>query len=243
MIRFIRGLTVIFLFALFGCGALFIRYIIFPFQHSKIKNYEILQKSWQFFIWLLKTLKIIELKIETLEQIKNIKNSIVVSTHPSFIDIVILMSIIPHSTCFVAEKLARNPFFKGMVNLLFIIEVPTINEWLNSACDKLQDGLNVIIFPMGIRHRKNETPRIRRGTALIAQKSHKNIVMLNMETSFDFLHINQPIYEAGNKPVLYNIEYLGQIDVNSFFEKYTDNVTFKTEITRQISAVLYKKYN
>lgn len=242
MIKFIRGLTVVFLFVLFGCGALFIRYIIFPFQHSKIKNYETLQKSWQFFIWLLKTLKIIELKIETLEQIKNIKNSIVVSTHPSFIDIVILMSIIPHSTCFVAEKLTRNPFFKGMVNLLFIIEVPTIDEWLDSACDKLQNGLNVIIFPMGTRHRKNETPKIRRGTALIAQKSRKNVVMLNIETSFDFLQINQPIYEAGNKPVLYNIEYSGQIDVNSLLEKYPDNVTFNTEITRQISAVLYKKH-
>ena len=243
MIKFIRGITVIFLFALFGCGALFIRYLIFPFQNSDIKKYETLQKSWQFFIWLLKTLKIIRIESNSLEQIKNIKNSIIVSTHPSFIDIVILMSVIPHSTCFVAEKLARNPFFKGMVKLLFIVEVPAIEEWLDVACEKLEKGLNVIIFPMGTRHRKNEHLKIRRGAALIAQKSRKNIVMLNIENSFDFLQIHQPIYKAGDRAVIYKLEYLDEIDTDKFLEKFPDEVTFKTEITKLISATLYKIHN
>ena len=243
MIRLLRSITVIFLFALFGCGALFIRYVIFPLQNSEIKKYETLQKSWKFFIWLLKKLKIIRLESNSLEQIKNIKNSIIVSTHPSFIDIVILMSIIPHSTCFVAEKLARNPFFKGMVKLLFIVEVPAIEEWLDKTCEKLENGLNVIIFPMGTRHRKNEYPKIRRGTALIAQKSHKNIVMLNIETDFDFLQIHQPIYEAGTKAVTYNLEYLEEIDTDKFLEKFPDEVTFKKEVTKLISTTLYKIHN
>ncbi|MEE3350027.1 MAG: lysophospholipid acyltransferase family protein [Candidatus Gastranaerophilaceae bacterium] len=241
MIRFIRGITVILLFALFGFGALFIRYCIFPLQKTKLENYETLQKSWQFFVWLLKALKIIELKIKDEEKICSIKNSIIVSTHPSFIDIVILMSIIPHSTCFVAEKLARNPFFKGMVNLLFILEVNSIDEWLGDACKKLDNGLNVIIFPMGRRHRKNEFPKIRRGTALISQKSRKNITLLNIETSSDFLQINQPIYEAGDKPVLFTLEYIGQIDTNYYLGKFQDEVTYKSEITKQISAILYKR--
>lgn len=241
MIKFIRGMIVVFLFILFGCGALFIRYLIFPFQKSEIKKYETLQKSWQFFIWLMQALKIIKLNFESFEQIKNIKNSIIVSTHPSFVDIVILMSVIPHSTCFVAEKLARNPFFKGMVNLLFIVEVPTIDVWLNNACKKLQDGLNIIIFPMGTRHRKNEYPKIRRGAALIAQKSRKNIVMIKIENSFDFLQNHSPIYEADDKSVLYLIKYLGQIDTVLYLEKYPDDVKFKTEITRQISTFLYEK--
>lgn len=243
MIKFVRSILAILLFSLFGCGALFMRFFIFPFQKSKMKNYESLQKSWQFFIWLLKKLKILELKADNIEAIKNIKNSIIVSTHPSFIDIVILISIIPYSTGFVAERLARNPFLKGIVNLLFIIEVQSIDEWLKNTCDKLQDGLNVIIFPMGIRHRKNEYPKIRRGTALIAQKSHKNIVMLNLETSFDFLQINQPFYDAGNKTVLYTLNYLGQIDTEDYLNKFPDVVTFKTEITKQISATLYKRQN
>ena len=239
MIKVLRGLTVLILFVIFGTGALFLRYCIFPFQKNELKNYKTLQKSWQFFICLIKFLKIIELKIDNLDKISTIKNSIIVSTHPSFIDIVILMSIIPYSTCFVAEKLARNPFFKGMVNLLFILEIKSIDNWLEKTCEKLNNGLNVIIFPMGIRHKKNEMPKIRRGTALIAQKSHKNIVMLKLQTSFDFLQSNQPIYDAGNKPILYSLKYLGEINTNHFLEKFPDEVTFKTEITKRISTALY----
>ena len=113
-----RSFILISLFVFFGLGAVVLRYCVFPFQKDKMKNYKTLQKSWAFVVWLLKTPGLIDLRVEDIERLKNIKNSIVVATHPSFIDIIILMSIIPYSTCFVAERLAQNPFLKGMVNLL-----------------------------------------------------------------------------------------------------------------------------
>ena len=241
MIKILRGVTVVLLFVLFGFGALFIRYLIFPFQKNKSESYITLQKTWAFFIWIIKTLKIIELKIDDLEKIKNIKNSIIVSTHPSFIDIVILMSIIPKSTCFVAEKLTRNFFLKGIVNYLFIPEGQSVDIWLNECCKKIDDGFNVIIFPMGGRHKNDETPKIRRGTALIAQKSGKSIVVLNIKTDKAFLQNGQTIYDASSEPVLFIINYLGEIDTNYYLNNYKDDVTIKTELTRQISKILYSK--
>jgi len=241
MIKFIRGFITIFCFIFYGISALIFNYFVFPIQKSKYEQYEILRKSWSFFIQLLLKLHIIRLNVTNIDKIKNIKNSIIVSTHPSFIDIVVLMSIIPYSTCFVANRLAKNFFLKGIVKLLFLIETQSVDELIEATCSKLNDGLNVIIFPMGIRHRKNETPRIRRGTALIAQKSRKNIVMLDLETDYDFLQINQPIYDAGDKPILYSLEYLGQIDTKEFIEKYPDEVTFNTKITKYISKTLYKR--
>ena len=243
MIRFKRGMTVVFLFAFFGLGALYIRYLIFPFQKTRMQNYETLQKSWRWFIGLLEKLDVINLNINNLEKIKNIKNSIIVSTHPSFIDIVILMSLIPHSTCFVAPKLAKNPFFKGMVNLLFILDVESIECWLNESCKKLDEGLNVIIFPMGGRHDNNEHPKIRRGAALIAQKSRKNIVALNLKTDSRFLQGHQPIYDAGEKTVQYFLDYTDEINTEEFLEKYPDTVTFKTEVTKKITKTLYNYKN
>ena len=241
MIKIIRSAIVIFLFILFGLGALFIRYFIFPFQKKGLRNYETLHKAWKFFIWLMKITKIIEVNVDDIEKIKNIKNSIIVSTHPSFIDIVLLMSIIPHSTCFVARKLAKNPFFKGMVDLLFILEAQETEIWLNKSLQKLKDGLNIIIFPMGTRHKKNEFLKIKRGAALIAQKSGKNIVMLSIENSFDFLQSHQPFYEAGSSPVKYKINYLKELDTKEYLDKYKDEVDFKTNVTREIKNTLYKK--
>ena len=239
MKKFIRAFVVVFMFGLFGLGALYLRYLVFPFQKSKDENYKTLQASWKFFIRLIEKTRCISLKVNDLEKIENIKNSIIVSTHPSFIDIVILMSIIPNSTCFVAQKLAKNPFFKGMVELLFILETDSTDVWLKDCLDKLDEGLNLIIFPMGIRHDRNEFPKIRRGTALIAQKSAKNIVALDITTSDKFLQANQPIYEAGVKPVEYVVSYTKEINTREFSDKFQDEVTFKTELTKMITKTLY----
>ena len=240
MIRFLRGFGVIFLFAFFGVCALIIRYLIFPFQKTKQECYKILQGSWQFFIWLIEVTGVIKLNISDLEKIKNIKNSIIISTHPSFIDVVILISIIPYSTCFVAQKLAKNPFFKGIVELLFILDVQSIDDWLNKSVEKLDEGLNLVIFPMGGRHDKNEFPKIRRGTALIAQKSKKDIIALNLETDTRFLQANQPIYEAGDKTIQFYLSYIEKINTEELLSKYPDSVTFKTELTKIITKTLYK---
>ena len=242
-----RTILVMLCFGIFGLGALILEYIVMPIVKIRIKDekekkYEyskILQFSWQFFIGLLKFLKIIRIESEDIEKLKNIKNSIIVCTHPSYIDVMVLISIIPRTTCFVAERLLNNPFFKEIVKLLFINEGQPVKAWSEESAQMLDDGFNLIIFPMGIRHRKNEFPKIRRGTALLAQKTGYNIVMLGMETNFDFLQINQPVYEAGSETVVYSIKYLGEINTKEFLEQYPDEVTFKTEITRYIAKILY----
>ena len=242
IIKFTRSVILLFVFGLFGFGALFIRFVVFPIQNifikksenKKYKFLETIQKSWIFIIWFLKFFKIIEVEINELEKLKNLKNKIIVSTHPSFIDIVLLMSIIPHSTCFVADKLAKNPFFRGLVDLLFVLKTQDYDKWLNESCNFLNNDINIIIFPMGSRHKINEKPKIRRGTALLALKSMKDIVILNTRTNFDFLQKNQPIYQAGLKPVKFTISYIKQINTKDFINKYPDEVTFKTELTKTI---------
>lgn len=246
--RLYRGLTVTACFVVFGIGALVIRYLVFPIQGLTIKDNtqkkyqysETLHKSWKFFVYLLEFLKVIKIKSDDLEKIKNIRNSIIVSTHPSYIDILILMAIIPYSTCFVAHKLTNNPFFKGMVELLFIPEGLSIDEILNKTSKVLEEGFNVIIFPMGTRHRKEEYPKIHRGTALIAQETNTNIAALSIETNQDFLQTNQPIYDAGTDTIEYNISWLEEINISDFSNTYSDKVDFRTNLTKRIANILYK---
>ena len=93
---------------------------------------------------------------------------------------------------------------------------------------------------MGIRHRQNEYPKIRRGTAMIAQKTKRNIVLLDLKTNFDFLQIHQPFYEAGSETVIYTLDYLDEINTEDYAKNFPDEVSFKTEITKKISEILYK---
>jgi 1-acyl-sn-glycerol-3-phosphate acyltransferase len=241
IIELYRSFLTLFALALIGVGALYITYFIFPFNKTITDKYKTLQKSWKLYIAIISKLGIMKVISDDIERIKNIKNSIIVSTHPSLLDIVILMSIIPNSTCFVAEKLARNPFFKGIIKQLFIVEGQPLEQWVDDACKKLNDGLNIIIFPMGGRHYKNEQPRIHRGASYLAYKSMKDIVVLKIESSYEFLQKNRPAYYSDNKTIEYTIKYIDTFNTKEYISQNTDEVTVKTNITKYISQKLYNK--
>ena len=247
MISAFRGLLVLFCIALLGIGAVVLRYtaMIFPAvfikdENKKIKTCsDILRKAWVFYLGILKLFRIAEIHIEDFDKIKNIKNSIIISTHPSLLDIVILIANIPYTTCFAAEKIGRNPFFRPMADLLFVLESRNIDEWLEKSMMFLNRGFNIVIFPMGSRHQLYEHPKIRKGAMLLAQKSGKNIVMLKIENDFDFLAKSRPAYRISRKIVSYKVSYLDEINTEELRKKYPDEVTFKHKASDIAAKTLY----
>lgn len=246
MIKLLRSITILFCFGVFGTGALILNIVVFPIAKLIFKendymyfSSDTIYKLWGFFVKLCKFTKLIRLEIKDLEKIKNIKNKVIVATHPSFIDIVILLSIIPRSTCLVKSTLSKNLLLNNIVNSIFILEDETIDNLKSHTKKMIDNGFNVIIFPSGIRHRKNETPKIRKGAATIAINSQVDIVALKYYTDYDFLFINQPIYEAGEKPVTYELSFAGEINVLKELEQTDNEIVIKKNITKKITSALY----
>ena len=212
----IRSAMVFISFFVFGCGAILLNFFVFPFiKNNKFLCSDIIHNAWKFFVNFMITLGLFKLKIKKLSKIEN---KIIVATHPSFIDIVILIALIPRSTCFV----------KNEVDL----------EELKSESKKMLDlGFNVIIFPSGIRHRKNEFPKIKKGASLIALNANKNIVPIRFFSNNDFMFINQPFYEVGEKRVTFEIEQMPEINVQDFIS--ASEIVSKKKITQQIEKSLY----
>ena len=109
-----RSFVVLFLFAFFGVGALIISFIIFPFGAVFVKKERrkrfysgVIHKTWKFFIDLIQKSGIIKLVLTNGEKLKNIKGKIIVANHPSFIDIVLLIGLLPDTVC-IAKKVNEN---------------------------------------------------------------------------------------------------------------------------------------
>ncbi len=246
MIKIIRSFIVLLSFFIFGVGAVILNFTLFPFAKFFIKGKDLLyfysdviHSTWAWFVKLIISFGIINLNIENLTEIKQIKNKVIVSTHPSFIDIVILIGLIPRTTCIVKSALAKNPILSNLVSSIFILEDETLDNMKKHTKEMLDNGLNVVIFPSGIRHRKNEYPKIHKGAATIAMNAKANIAVLKLYTDYDFLFINQPIYEAGNRKVNYDLSYVGEIDVKSELEKTDNEIVIKKNITKMIKSALY----
>lgn len=245
----LRGYLVVICFVIFGIGTIVVGNIIFPLikllfpRKYRLNTYSnVIQTSWSVFVKFLILINIIDLDIKDIEKLKNIKKSVIVSTHPSFIDGVILISLIPKTTCLVAERLSTNPITKQIVNTMFIISGNSLNKIVEDSSKMLENDFNVLIFPSGIRHKKNEYPKIRKGAALIAINSKRNIVPINLTTDIDFLQINEPVNKPVKKQVIYSVEVGEEIDTLKYIQKYKDDeLVQKREISKEISKRLYKK--
>ncbi len=233
----IRSILVTICFLIFGIGSILFNFLLFPFiQKNKELCSKIIQKSWRFFTNIMIGFGLIKLDIRKLCEIKN---KVIVCTHPSFIDIVILIGLIPKSTCFVKKELAHNPILKNLVNSIFITNDLELDELKYQSKKMLDMGFNVIIFPSGIRHRKNEFPKIKKGASLVALNASKNIVPIRIFSDDDFLFINQPFYAAGNRVVTFEITVCDEIKLDDY--RNDSEIIEKREITKAIERALYSK--
>ena len=249
MINKLRGYIVVLCFIIFGIGTIFMAYIAFP--TIKLLNKDIdkrlhcysnfIRISWRIFIRFLELIKVIKLNFINYEKLTNIKNSVIVSTHPSFIDGVILHAFIPNTTCLVANRLSENFITKNIVNSMFIISGLPIDKIIEQTKNMFNHKFNVSIFPSGRRHTAQEFPKIRRGAALMAIETNRDIVPIRMTTNIPFLQIGEPVYKALESTVEYTIEVCDTISISDYMDKYKDSVTQKTELTRIIKKSLYNK--
>ena len=233
--KYIRSILAVFCFFIFGIGAVILNFLLFPFiKNNKELCSDIIHYTWKFFVNLMMWIKLFRLDIKKLGKIKN---KVIVSTHPSFIDIVILIALIPRSTCFVKKELAHNPILKNLVTSIFITNEVELEELKSESKKMLDRGFNVIIFPSGIRHRRDEFPKIRKGASLVALNAGKNIVPVRMFSDRDFLFINQPFYAVSDRCVNFEIEQMREINIADFIGE--SEIITKQRLTNKIEDELY----
>ena len=233
--KYIRSILAVFCFFIFGIGAVILNFLLFPFiKNNKDLCSDIIHNTWRFFVNLMMFLKLFRLDVKKLEKIEN---KVIVSTHPSFIDIVILIALIPRSTCFVKKGLAHNPILKNLVTSIFITNEVELDELKSESKKMLDRGFNVIIFPSGIRHRRDEFPKIRKGASLVALNAGKNIVPVKVFSDRDFLFINQPFYAVSDRCVNFEIEQMREINIADFIGE--SEIITKQRLTHKIEEELY----
>ena len=247
MIKFIRSCLTLLSFLIFGVGASILNFTVVPLAKYFVKKEELLDfysnmvhKTWRFFVKWLCFIGLIRLDIKNLDELVNIKNKIIVATHPSFIDVVILIALIPKTTCIVKESLGKNPIISNIVNTIFITNDTDLDDLKIQTKKMLDSEFNLIIFPSGTRHKEYEFPKIKKGASTIAVNSGKNIVPIKFYADGDFLFINQPVWAADKKVVTFTIEKLAEIDVLSEINNGESEIIQKRNITKMIENSLYK---
>ena len=217
----IRGLIVIIEMLIFAIGGLFIGLIIIPVSALKLQGIEhrkfcanVVHKAWKFFTKLL--YKFGSIKIKTNGNFENINGKVIVANHPSLLDIVILIGLIPNCLCLAKKELLKNPIMHNIVKHLYIINDIDIENFQKETKTALENGFNIIIFPTGTRTLPNEELKIHKGSAQIAINANVDIVPITIKADYPILIKNHYPLDAGKKTITIEITKKDNINISNY---------------------------
>jgi 1-acyl-sn-glycerol-3-phosphate acyltransferase len=174
----------IFAFFCFGLGSLVLALVLIPlvrlFVHPRERFRRavraLIRGSFAFFVLQMKALRLISVRVDRPEVLRRAGRLIICANHPSLIDIVILVALVPRADCIVKAGLWRNFFMMNIVRSVYIPNSLAPEETFR-ACDRtLAEGNNLIIFPEGTRTGDGGEINLQRNAAQIALRTGRPIL-------------------------------------------------------------------
>lgn len=164
-----------FSFLLFAIGALFLAMVLTPLirllplsadRRCFIARKSIQKSSW-LYVRIMQLMGLLSFRFEGLEHLDR-PGILVVANHPTLLDAIFLMSVMPGTTFVVKAAMARHPVTRWMVAIAGYIPNDEVGvELLERAAVALRAGQQLMIFPEGTRT-SDEGVVFKRGAANIA---------------------------------------------------------------------------
>ncbi len=190
------------------------------------------------FVFFMRILCIVKLEVKDRKAFRNFSSKIVVANHPSLLDVVMLLSLIPNADCIVNAYLKRN-ILTGVVLQLYILNSEDFDKVTKACGESLKIENCLIIFPEGTRTPRSGKVVFKRGAARIALASGCNIVPVHIGGTDKFgLGKKDPF--TGFNPTeryIYEISVMNEIDVQQY--KNLPAPIAARALTNEIKAVLF----
>lgn len=210
---------------LFGLGAVFVSIFVFPFIRLftlKKKDFGIVARRFISFVFrsflgILKILRGTKIIISNKDDYKNLQGKVIVANHPSILDFVYIMSLVPNATCIVRGGLTKTPL-AGVIKQAYITNTTNFDDVCVECKRLVEKGCNVIIFPEGTRTPRHGRNSYKKGAARIALFCNCNVQPIFIGGSdkyglgkHDKLWSTNPVEQY-----LYDFKLLPEIDIQEF---------------------------
>jgi len=174
-----RILIAAFCFAAFSIGGIALSFLLFPLFRllpggaaaRERRARLVVRRSFGALLWTLQALRMLRIETRNLAALENSGAVLVLANHPSYLDIVVLISHIRDAVCVVKSKVWSNPFFGGVVRAAGYIRNDEPEHVIANCVARLAGGLPLVMFPEGTRSAPGEPLHFVRGAARIALAS------------------------------------------------------------------------
>ena len=169
-------------FLAFGLGGLFLGLCVLPPMLWLVRDPErrrrwarrIVQRSFAAHVELMRRLGVMTYEIRGRERLAR-DGLLVLANHPTLIDVVLLVSLLPNADCVVKSAVARNPFMRGPVRAAGYVSNDDGAGLVEDCIAAVRAGGALVIFPEGTRTTPGQPLRLQRGAANIAVRGALDI--------------------------------------------------------------------
>jgi 1-acyl-sn-glycerol-3-phosphate acyltransferase len=195
-------------FAFFGIGGFLLALTLLPLvrmwpgtlQKKNERARRLVRRTFAYFVWQMRVTGVISVELENIERLKGSDGQLIIANHPTLIDVVLLVSLLPRSCCVVKGALFRNPLLKGVVRATGYINNDTEpDELLRNCRETLAAGYSIVVFPEGTRTQPGQPLRFQRGASHIAVRCGADIVPVTIDCDPPMLRRGERWYQIPSR--------------------------------------------
>jgi 1-acyl-sn-glycerol-3-phosphate acyltransferase len=218
-------------FASFGVGGVLLRLLVFPVLSLGIRDpvrrsrvaRAVIRRTFAGFIELMRVLGVLTWDIRGAERLQR-RGLLVLANHPTLIDVVFLVSLIPDADCVVRSGLARNAFTRGPIRATGYICNDSGAGLVEDCIASLHSGKNLVIFPEGTRTRRDQPLPLRRGAANIAVRGAVDITPVRIRCTPPTLGKGSKWYRVPSRRFHVSLDVGEDLAVAPFLEGATEAI-------------------
>jgi len=164
-----------FAFACFGVGAVLLGFTIWPVLRLAARDAQAglarvrcsMNIAMRLFVWLMHSLGLLTYEVHGRDRLAR-RGQLIVANHPTLIDVVFLVALLPEVECVVKQALWRNPFLRWPVAWAGYISNADGPELVAACARALAAGKSLLLFPEGTRGELCQARPMKRGAAQVA---------------------------------------------------------------------------
>jgi 1-acyl-sn-glycerol-3-phosphate acyltransferase len=174
--------------------------------------------SWTFraLLWLIQSLGIGRVDVQGHEWLEQAEGKLVVATHPMYLDVVVLLTLMPFADCVVKSAMLRNPFYRHFTKAAGYISNANSEMLMETCVSSVQRGRTLVLFPEGTRSVPGETMRFRRGAAHVALRGECEILPVMIHCSPPALLKSSRWYHVPERPWRLTVRFYPPQDLTAF---------------------------
>jgi 1-acyl-sn-glycerol-3-phosphate acyltransferase len=151
------------------------------------------------------------LRIRGGEKLRKAKGVLVFANHPTLIDVVVLMGLIPDANCVVKASLFRSLALGPTLRSAGYLENAESDRLVEGCCRSLEAGQPLVIFPEGTRTTPGAPMVFQRGPAHLMMASRRPFLPVVIRCRPAALLKGQPWYHVPERRFELELEVLDEV--------------------------------